>query len=206
MSISRAQASAMADGFINSIGSGSKSDLQPRETFTEIILIAGELVEDAQKNLIKSRSISSGELSASLRAEKPLLNSGVLSVDIYMNFYGLFVNKGVKGTRSGGSLAGYSFKNENPSKKMVAALSKWIERAHISTRTVKKYSPYGRHETKQRSIAEIQKGSAYAISKIIKQKGLKPTGFFDKAVKTAVDKIGPRLGAALKIDVITSLT
>jgi hypothetical protein len=89
---------------------------------------------------------------------------------------------------------------------MVDALSKWINRAHITTRTVKKYSPHGRHETKQRSVADIQRSAAYAISKVIKQKGLKPTGFFDKAAKSAANKFSARLGEALKIDVITSIT
>lgn len=205
MSINKAQAEALAEGFLNNLGSGG-GDFEPKETFTEIILIAGELIADAQANLIHSNKHSTGNLSASLVAEDPVLNGSILSVDLKMLFYGLFVNSGVKGTRSGASTAGYSFKNEFPSKNMVKAIREWIQHAHIATRTIKKDAGYGRHEIKQKSIAEASLSSAYAIAKIVKQKGLKPTGFFDKAVVNARRKYGSRIGAALEIDLITSIT
>lgn len=203
MGISKAQASALAEGFLDNIGS-SKAGLQPRHVYSELILIAGEMVEDMQANLIKNKSISSGSLSESIEATEPVKSGDILRIDIIMNFYGKFVNHGVKGTRSGSSSAGYSFKTELPSRKMVDAIHNWIKRAKISTRTVKKYKGYGSHEEKNKSIAELD--SAYAIGRSIKMKGLRPTGFLDKAVATTYKKVGERLGAALKIDVIDSIT
>lgn len=203
MSISSQQALALADGFIDKQGS-DRSGLVARNTISEVFLIASELVADSQKNLNNKNKNSSGALSASIAAVNPTKSGSVVSMDVEMNFYGKFVNSGVKGTRSGNSTAGYSFKNEKISGKMLKAIEDWIERGHITTRTIKKYSPYGRHETKQRSLADINKSSAYAISKIVKRKGLKPTGFFDKAVAKATTKYGARLGAALKIDIINS--
>src|ERR1700761_799643 len=99
MSIGKAQAAALADGFLDSFGS-SKDDLRPKETFTEIILLAGELIQSCQQNLNQSNSNASGSLSSSLIAGEPALNGKVFSLDMLMNFYGQFVNKGVKGTRS----------------------------------------------------------------------------------------------------------
>lgn len=202
MSISKAQAAALAEGFLDNLGS-SKNEFQPKETYTELFLLVGELIEAAQNNLNSANRVASGALSKSIIADEPVQNGGIINVDVLMNFYGAFVNKGVKGTRSGSSTAGYSFRNEFVSKKMAAALKGWIDRGKISTRTVTKYKGYGRHELKNKSIAQYN--SAYAVSRAIKQHGLKPTGFLDKAIAATRSKIASRLGAALHIDVIDGL-
>lgn len=202
MSISKQQAEALAEGFLDEIGS-SKDGFQPKHTLSEIILLAGELVEDCQDNLNSSNRNASGKLSESIIADEPSANGKVMRVDILMNYYGAFVNKGVKGTRGGQSTAGYSFRNEYVSEKMAMALSEWIKRGKASTRSVKQYKGYGKHETKQKSISELD--SAYAVARSIKMKGLKPTGFLDKAVASTSKKVSDRLGAALRIDVIDGL-
>jgi hypothetical protein len=202
MSISKAQAAALAEGFLDNLGS-ERGEFQPRELYTELFLIVGELIEAAQNNLNKANRISSGALSESLIADDPKKNGNVISVDILMNFYGAFVNKGVKGTRAGHSTAGYSFKNEVVSRSMLAAIANWIEKARIKTRTVKKYKGYGKHEVKQKTIAQFD--ATYAVARSIKQHGLKPTGFLDNAIAKTSDKIEQRLGAALVIDVLDGL-
>jgi hypothetical protein len=202
MSITKAQASALAEGFLNDIGSSKDQDFQPRETLTELFLIAGELVEDAQKNLNSANKNASGKLSASLVVDEPVQHGNVVRADILMNFYGRFVNKGVKGLRSGSSNAGYSFKTPFPSQNMVKAIEEWGAKGKLKGVTTKKYSTHGGHDAKNRSIEDL---AAYAVAYVIKQKGLKPTGFLDKAVAKAVGKVRDRLGAALKIDVIDSI-
>lgn len=201
MSISKAQAQALADGFFDNMG-GDKEGLRPRETVTELFLLAGELVEDAQTNLNKSKNNASGALSESLKLNEPIKTGTVVQVDVLMNFYGRFQNKGVKGTKSGSGL--YSFKTDMPSKKMVVAIEKWITRAKVSTRTVKKYSGYGGHEIKNKTISQYD--SAFAKARSIKMYGFKASGFLDKAIKTTSDKLSDRMGAALKIDIINSIT
>lgn len=202
MSISKVQAEALAEGFLDTIGGGDADNINPRSTFTELILIAGEFIESAQKNLIASNRNASGNLSASLVANEPTLEGKTLRIDIEMNYYGLFVNSGVKGTRGGSSTGGYSFKHDLPSKDMVAEINKWIDLGKISVRNVKK--SYGKREGKQVTISQLD--SAYAVARSIKMKGLKGTGFIDKAVKSTEDKVGSRLGAALVIDLHNSLT
>lgn len=198
MSISKSQAEALAEGFLDHLGS-DRSGFEPRETYTELFLLVGELIETAQNNLNRANRIASGALSESIIADEPVQNGGIISVDVLMNFYGAFVNKGVKGTRSGQSTAGYSFRNEIVSRKMYYAIETWIKRAQISTRTVKKYKGYGQHERKQKSIAAND--ATYAVARSIKMNGLKPTGFLDNAIKSTSDKISDRLGAALIVDV-----
>lgn len=204
MSISKAQAEALADGFINSIGSGNADDLKPRNTFTELFLMAGELAEDAVNNLNQQKKISSGKLSDSITVEDPHQQGNTVKVDVSMLYYGLFVNSGVKGTKSGTSKAGYQFKNEFPGTKMVKAIQEWVDRAKLSTRNVTKYKAHGSHEAKQKSVSQIDK--AYAVARSVKQHGLKPTGFMDKAVSKTSQKIQNRLGPALKIDIIRSIS
>ena len=202
MSINKQQALALADGFVNTVG-GGKDGFKPRETISELELLAGEFIDDANNNLNATNSNASGELSKSLQALPPVASPGKLRVDIEMLFYGQFVNAGVKGLQSGSSTAGYAFKTPYPSEGMVAAIQDWVDRGKISTRTVKASKAYGRHETKQQSIADT---AAWPIAFIIKQKGLKPTGFLDKAEKTTTDKVEQRLGSAFEIDIIKSIT
>lgn len=200
MSISKRQAEALAEGFLDNLGS-SKSDFQPKNTYTELFLLVGELIDTAQKNLNKAGLVSSGKGSESIAADEPIQNGGIISVDVLMNYYLQFHNKGVKGTRSGRSRAGYSFKNEVVSRNMYNAIDGWIKRAGLSTRTIrqKEYKAYGKHETRRKSIAAID--STYAMARHIKMTGLKPSGFMDSAIKSTSDKITKRLGAALVLDI-----
>jgi hypothetical protein len=202
MSISKQQAKALAEGFLNDIGS-SKEGFAPRNTLTELFLLAGELIEDCQENLNRSNRNASGKLSESLIADEPTQNGSTVRIDVLMNFYGAFVNKGVKGTRSGQSTAGYSFRNEGVSENFAKKLRDWAKGGKISTRSVKKYKGYGRHEIKHKSISQYDQ--VYALARSIKMYGLKPTGFLDRAVAKTKSKVSDRLGAALKIDVIDGL-
>jgi hypothetical protein len=202
MSISKQQAAALAEGFLDNIGS-DRNEFQPKNTYTEVFLLVGELIDTAQTNLNKANRTASGALSESIVGDDPVKNAGVLRVDVLMNFYGAFVNKGVKGTRSGRSTAGYSFKNEVVSRSMYDEIKNWIETARIKIRSVKKYKGYGKHEIKQKTIAQYD--ATYAVARSIKQHGLKPTGFMDDAVAKTKDKMARRLGAALEADIIDGL-
>lgn len=203
MSISKAQAEVLAEGFLDNLGT-SKDDLfRPKNSITEVILLAGELVENIQDNLNRANITNTGKLSESIVADEPIQSGAEIGIDILMNFYGAFHNKGVRGTRAGRSTAGYSFKNEIVSDRMYKAIDAWIKRAGRTTRTVKKYKGYGAHETKHKKISQYD--NTYAVARGIKMYGLKPTGFLDNAVASTRSKVASRLGAALRIDVIDGL-
>lgn len=197
MSIARAQAEALADGFLDSFGL-DKDGLQPRETFTEFILLAGEFIESAQDNLNAANTNASGSLSSSLIADEPVQNGKTMQIDVNMNLYGQFVNKGVKGTKAGSSTAGYSFKYDLPSRKMLAAIKDWQTKAAASVTNTNAKKTVSRNELKNTAISDLSK--TYAIARSILQKGIKPTGFLDKAVQTTTSKVADRLGSALRID------
>jgi len=202
MSIGKVQAQLLADNFLDTLGSDSDG-LQPRETFTEIILLAGEFIESAQDNLNDTNTNASGKLSASLEASEPVQNGPIMKIDVSMNYYGKFVNKGVKGTKGGASTAGYSFKYDLPSRKMLAAIKDWQTKAGNSVKNSNKTKTISRNEQKNHAISDLDR--TYAIARSITQHGIKATGFLDKAVETTTNKVADRLGAALKIDVLNSI-
>ncbi len=202
MSISKAQAEALAEGFLDTIGSSrGELNFRPKKTITEFLVLAGELVQEANDNLIQSRAIATGKLAESITAEEPIQYGNVLQVDISMLFYGMFIDQGVKGTRGGSGL--YQFRNEFPSKNMVAAIQEWIDNARIRIRTVKKYSGYGSNEIKNRRVAES--GAAYAMAKSIKINGIRPRGFMSKAISSMERKVQDRLGLVLVADLSNTI-
>lgn len=196
-SFASAQASALAEGFLDSIG-GSKEEFQPRDTLSQLFILAGELIEDAQNNLNADRSNASGNLSDSIQARDPVASNGIIQIDIEMLFYGQFVNKGVKGTKSGQGL--YSFKYDMPSRDMVTAFQQYMRSARAKIGNVK--SPIG-HEIKNKAVSDIS--SAFAMARATKQHGIKATGFMDKAIDTTNAKVQDKLGNALAIDVLNAL-
>lgn len=200
MSINKAQANALADDFFEDIG-GGKDGLQPKETLSEFFQVVGEIIDQAQKNLIKSNSNAGGQLSKSIIADEPTLNGNILSTNIEMLFYGQFVNDGVKGTKSGKGL--YKFKSEYPSKDMVSALLKGINRAKKSTTNVSRTKTVSGNEKKNVKISDIAK--AYGAARNIKMFGIQPTGFMNDAIAFGRSQIAARLGLALEIDVLNSL-
>lgn len=201
MSINKAQAAALAEQFIDTLGTDDKEGLQPRETLRELFVLSGEFVEDAQNNLNESNSNASGSLSNSLLLSDPRESNGAVSVDVLMNYYGQFINSGVKGTKSGQGK--YQFKSEFPSIKMVQALLKSIKTSKKKVTNVNRSRSIFKNEVKNAKISEISR--AYGAARNIKMYGIKPTGFIDKAVQTTSDKISERLGKAFKIDIINSI-
>jgi len=201
MSIGKSQALAIASDVLN--GSGSIGDLSPRETVSELILLAAEFIEDAQANLNESNSNASGSLSASLESGPPTTTGTVVKIDISMLPYGLFVNSGVKGTKSGQSNAGYAFKKDIPSADFIKSIMAWQSKARSSVTNSSRSKSISRNEIKNHSISALSK--SFAIARSIMQHGLKPTGFLDKAVRTTTAKVEDRLGKALEIDIITAI-
>lgn len=199
MSISKSQAEALADGFLDQLGT-TQDELRPRETISEILLIAAELVEAAQENLNSSNSNASGKLSESIEAEEPVINGNSMTIDVTMLFYGQFINKGVKGRKGGSGV--YSFKHDMPSKDFVKAIKTYIRTASRKITNTSSAS-ISKNEIKNRSVAEAS--SAFAMARSIIQHGIKATGFMDKAIVSVSDIANDRLGQALRVDIINSL-
>lgn len=202
-SISQSQAEALANGFLSTQGA-NKGEFKPVKLLSQVMLIAGSVVKEAQVNLNRNNSNSSGILSDSLEITEPTQQGSVFKCDIRMQYYGKFVNKGVKGVEKGSSNAGYAFKNLGVSKAFITSLERSRSKAGAKITNTNTNKTISQNEKKNAKVSEINSAWGAAIN--IKKFGIKPTGFIDKAVDTISNKVETQLGIALKIDINNSLS
>jgi hypothetical protein len=202
-SISQSQAEALANGFLSAQGA-NKNEFKPKRLLSQVMLIAGSVVKEAQVNLNKTNSNASGVLSDSLEITEPTQEGSVFKCDVRMKYYGQFVNKGVKGVQSGSSNAGYAFKNLGVSKAFITSLERGRSKAGAKITNTNTRKTISQNEKKNAKVSDVSSAWGAAIN--IKKFGIKPTGFIDKAVSTIGGKVDKQLGIALKIDIENSLS
>jgi hypothetical protein len=158
----------------------------------------------AADELSVKNAVDTGVLADSIQFEAVKFLGGVYSVDINVLDYYRFVNKGVKGTQ-GGPSSPYAFKNNFVSKSFMLSIRKWLIRHGLksNSRPAQK-NPLGT-EKKTRSFTESSNAMAYAVATSIKKKGLKPTGFWDKAETTTQAQMEKQLGNAFAIDIVNAI-
>ena len=184
MSITKAQALALGDGFLNSLGSQRlKEDELP--VVEELLKrFGGEFIVAAQNNLKANNSITSGAINDIRLSTSKFGNTYTLSLG-YPNSepaskYWDYINKGVKGTKNvkADSKTPYKF---NPSKKSIpiSAAQGWLNYNKLKTISVRPYRKLG-VETK---AIDSKKSLAYVLARSIHRKGIKSTHYFDNAAK-----------------------
>ena len=208
MSETKAQAKALADGFLQSIGE-SYNEFEPGEyPIAEYMFIYyGKIFNDeVKKNLNKSGSIASGKIG---ELAVPKVNKFGNDYEMYLGYeidnpaslYYDYVNKGVKGY--GGDNAKpkrvksdspYSYKTPYANKKMATSILKWYRlgkaksfgetQKYKLTKTQRKYKKLKQAVNKADSLKIL----AYATASAIKRDGLKTTSYFDNAVKAVFNK------------------
>jgi hypothetical protein len=198
MSIGRAQAQAIADGFLNNLGTarGGPNDLPIIE---EVLALAAKtFIDNAQSNLDRSKSVSTGELSDSLTFDVAVLGTTYTLTAGYNRSspaakYFDFVNKGVKGyTGAGAPGSPYQFKNGRVSVGMMKNILKWLKLNGRQSVNIKK--PASGLERKRKKIGDLVRNVdsreqlAWATSAAIKRDGTKATRFFDKAITQTFNK------------------
>ena len=163
-----------------------------------MVLAAANFILQVQENLNQAGKIDTGTLASDIEKGEITNSGGVYSIDVgyakgsKASKYYDFVNKGVKGTRSGTPAdSPYSFRNDMPGRSMTLAIAKWYRR----------HASYGRKETQKKNLSAVQRkrkklskmvdankrlrSLAYATAVNIKRRGLKKTGFFDKAIQSS---------------------
>ena len=176
---------------------------QERDLFTEVKdlkglekaigEVVGEFIKEVQENLNKSGKIDTGALATDITQsdwDGSSISIGYPAGSNAAKYYD-FVNKGVKGVRSGEPAdSPYSFKNDKPSLSMQLAIAKWYRRnAGFGRREDAPKKSMSAVQRKRKRLlrmtnkADSLKSMAYATSINIKRRGLKKTGYFDKAVQ-----------------------
>ena len=184
MSISQAQAKAIADGFLASLGEakGKDSDLPVIEAM--LVKYGSEFQKQAIENLNKNKSIASGDIS-DIRVEFTqfgtlyTLSMGYPKSEPASKYWD-YVNQGVKGTKNekADSKTPYTFKSSKKSIP-VSVVEGWLKYNKLKTVAVKKYSKLG----VELKAIDSKKTLASAIAKSIHKKGLRSTRYFDNAAK-----------------------
>jgi hypothetical protein len=179
-----------------------------------LVAYAARFIFAAQNNLKKANKVDTGTLEKDLSQGDIIRQGSTYSIDIGYPVdsagakYYDFVNKGVKGFKSGQPNSPYSFKSAYPSMNgpMVTAIQKWVKRNGLASRREdQKYNTSGL-QRKRKSVSELNTGrtTAFLIARKIKQRGLPKTGFFDNAVDEVFnqqfyDKMGKAIGADLVV-------
>ena len=207
MSISRSQAQALSEGLWLDLGS------KPPTGRLEIIdamlsLAAKRFIDTASDNLNKADAVDTGDLRTDLIFEVETSgNLYQMSVGYEAggkaSKYWDFVNKGVQGVKKGGKApkSPYKFRFLGVSKKHAAAMEGWIRRSGISATNISAKHPASGLEAKRVTLRDsVQKDPikslAYAMAFAAKREGMRPTGYFDNAVK---DTLGPSFIEALEV-------
>ena len=179
-----------------------------------IIRFASIFIKRVQDNLKKANKVDTGTLSTDIAQGDLIKEGSSYSLDIGYPVdsagakYYDFVNKGVKGFKSGQPNSPYSFKSAYPSINgpMVTAIQKWVKRNALASRNETQKYKLSKLQKKRKSIAQLNTGrtTAYLIARKIKQRGLPKTGFFDNAVdevfnQAFYDKMAKAVGADLVV-------
>ena len=189
MSISKAQAQAIADGFLNTLGEQRMKEGELPVVERLLKDFGAEFITTAQANLRANNTISSGDIN-DIRMRFTKFNT---SYTISLGYpksepaskYWDFVNKGVKGTRNIKADAKTPYKF-NPSKKSIpiSVAQRLISSGKKKTSNVTSYKKLG-VETK---AIDAKKSLAFLIARSIHRKGLRSTNYFDNAQKEVFGK------------------
>ena len=203
-SIAKAQQKALQSGFLNNLGTGRTSSPRLSTVEAMLALYAEEFIKAANDNLNADNSTSTGKLGDSIEFELQGTNTAFNMQLLVLDYYD-FVNKGVKGVKGSGISSPYSFKHINPSKSHVEAIRKWIKenRNKVKVTDIK----YGktRQETKAIPYEKKLDQLAYIIARSNKKKGIKGTGFWDKAFDNTFRDFAVQMSKALGVDVQVDL-
>jgi hypothetical protein len=184
MSISKAQALAIADGFLNRLGEQPMKQGELPVIETLLKNFGADFITTAQENLRANGSIASGAINDIRLQFTKFSTNYTLSLGYpkseKASKYWDFVNKGVKGTKNikADSKTPYKF---NPSKKSIpiSAVQGWLGYNKLKVTAVKTYRKLG-VETK---AIDAKKSLAYLVARSIHRKGLRSTHYFDNAQK-----------------------
>lgn len=210
-SIRQLQAELLDEGLLNRLGA-QKEDLTKLPLMEQLLIqSAANFIIKVQENINALGISDTGTLSDDISEGELTKQGGKYSIEVgypsnskAAKYYD-FVNKGVKGIKSGTPNSPYAFKTLGVSSAMQNNILSWVKRNNIrGDVAITKRQAKRESLSTMVSKANNQKSLAYAIAKGIKKKGLKKTGYFDNAVSsifggdftTAVSKI---LGQDIRI-------
>lgn len=189
MSISKAQALALGDGFLNTLGQQRMKEGELPVVEALLRDFGNEFIAKAQANLKANKSVSGGDINDIRMRFSKFGTTYSISLGYPKNEpaskYFDFINKGVKGTKNekADSKTPYKF---NPSKKgiPIAVAQRLIDYGNKKTASVKKYNKLG---VELKAITDT-KSLAFLIARGIHRRGIRSTHYFDNAATETFGK------------------
>ena len=197
MSISREQAAALLEPILRDAESDKNqytTDATSLPAMERLLLSFGErFIKEVQDNLDRLGKADTGALNTDI-TKGDVIRTGT-KYELKVGYpqgnksseYFDFVNKGVKGLKSGQpSNSPYQFRKLSAPPVMVDALEGWIKRNNIAARNEDQRTGLSALQTKRQSLQNLSptRGLAYAFALSIKRKGLPYTGYFDAAIRS----------------------
>ena len=185
----------------------SKGVFVPKEDMPLALQLVAEYVEAFERQvadeLNRLDKVDTGSLASSIKFETTETKNGII-IEVFVNDYYKFIDKGVKGIgrNNKNTTSPYKFRTLNPSQSHVSAIRKWINRNGIKARAtdVKKYGAVGRENRQPQD-----KSLAYIIARSIKSKGLERTGFWTDSIEQTFKDFDVKMSQALGIDIRVNL-
>lgn len=207
MALSIAQAQAKVSSSDYESWGVAKSVFVPKKTMPVALQLVSEYVEAFQRmasdKLNAMDRVDTGSLASSIRFETTETGDGLI-IEVFVNDYYKFVDKGVRGVGPNNinSTSPYRFRYANPSKSHIEAIRGWIRRNGLKSRA-KDVQKYGRIGREQRQPEDVQ--LAKIIARSIKKKGLKATGFWDESINEVFKDFDIKMAQALGVDIVVNL-
>jgi hypothetical protein len=208
MSISQAQAKAIADGFLATLGQEKTINAEMPVIGAMLFKYGAEFKQQAVDNLNANKSIASGKIEDIAFEVTKFGTTYTLSMGYPKNEpaskYWDFVNQGVKGTKNikADGKTPYAFKS-NKKAIPVSVVEGFLKYNKKKTVAVKKYSKLG----VELKAIEGTKSLKYAIARSIHRDGLRSTRYFDKARDSVFGSDFQKImNAALGFDVEIKIT
>lgn len=142
------------------------------------------IIEESKNNLRKKKKVASGRLLNSIKPGKVKVNKDGVEVNIEMENYGEFIDKGVSGKKVKYDTP-YSYTSKMPPP---SSLDKWSVRRGIAPR-----------DEKGRLLP--RKSINFLIARSIFNKGIKPSLFFTTPFKRIMGLLPKELTEAFAIDI-----
>jgi hypothetical protein len=163
---------------------------------TKALNIFGEaVVYDAKQNLKNSDKVASGKLLNSVGTSGAKLTGKSLQLNINLESYGAFIDKGVSGVNVKYNTP-YSYTNKMPPP---SALDGWIVRRGLAPRQ------NGKFTGRTISAVGFKESIQFLVARSIFFNGIKPSYFLSDAVKKNISKLPTELTKAFALDLDSTI-
>lgn len=163
-----------------------------------------DLIQDLRESLISVNRDQPGSLLQSIDATVTVESSNIF-LEIVMNDYWKFIDKGVDGYQQGrGSI--YKYK-KNGKRIPLDAMLKLIKFRGLVPESVAKPNKRVNKKLGAKKIESARKSYAFALGAVIKRDGLKATHFFTNVINENLkNKLTKEISEALKKDIEINFT